>query len=213
MGQTQPQINSVVQSPAPPSGPQFLAEKPTEDYFTRLFSGRLNRQNFIVGSAFFVIVPVICFMIVLFTIVQTESLSDMSYLDSTNLSSIVTPQVSIVSLLTTPANEVWVAIGIIFVILSLPYLLSLQIRRLHDLNINGWLWIINFLPLLFLKQLASPDELLHPDVLFLIGILVSLATILFSFYVSLWPGTNGPNKYGEKPPPRSSFLGDILELK
>jgi uncharacterized membrane protein YhaH (DUF805 family) len=211
--QSQPQANATAQAPVPASQPQLINEKPKPSYFTRLFSGRLNRQNYIVGSTFFVLVPLICFTIVIFNILLSASTFTMPYLDPNNPSAIVTPQVSIFSMLQTPTNELWSAIGIIFVILSLPYLLSLQIRRLHDLNLNGWLWIINFLPLLFTKNMISLNELSHPDMWFWIANIVSLITALFSFYISLWPGTKEPNKYGTQPLPRSSFLGDILQVK
>ena len=196
-------------SQAPP--PHFIKAKAKPGYFTRLFAGRVNRQNYIWGSTFFVLVPLLCFMAVLFNILLSSNTFAMPYLDPNNPSQIITPQVSIVSLLKTPANETWSLIGTIFIILSLPYLLSLQVRRLHDLNLTGWLWIINFLPLFFLKSMVSLTNL-TPDLWFWIGNFVSLITGFFSFYVTLWPGTNGPNKYGPPPIPRSSFLGDILEI-
>lgn len=195
------------------NGPHFISEKPKPSYFSRLFSGRLNRQNYIVGSTFFILIPLICFTIVLFNILTNPTTFAMPYLDPTNPAAIITPQVSVISLLKTPVNELWSAIAIIFIILSLPYLLSLQIRRLHDLNLNGWLWTINFLPLLFVNHMLSLSELTHPDIWFLIGNFISLVTGIFSIYVSLWPGAKGMNKYGESPLPRSSFLGDILLVK
>jgi uncharacterized membrane protein YhaH (DUF805 family) len=216
--QLQDQVNSLLQSsqisPKPViPGPRLLEEKPKEGYFTKLFSGRLNRQNYIVGSTVLVLLPLICFMVVIFTILLSPSTFTMPYLDPTNPSKIITPQVSIPTLLTTPGNELWTVLGIFFTILSLPYLLSIQIRRLHDLNLNGWLWVINFLPLLFLKQMFSLSDLTHPGTLFWIANFVSLVSGIFSIYVSLWPGTNGPNKYGEPPIRRSSFLGDVVQIK
>jgi uncharacterized membrane protein YhaH (DUF805 family) len=202
--------NLAQKQPASPAQP---TTQPKSSYFTKLFAGRLNRQNYIVGSTFFVLVPLLCFLVVIFNILLSPSAFAMPYLDPNNPSQIITPQISIVSLLETPSNELWSAIGIIFIILSLPYLFSLQIRRLHDLNLNGWLWTVNFLPLLFLKQMFSLTELSHPDTLFLVANGVSLITGVFSTYVTIWPGTKGVNKYGNPPLPRSSFLGDIMELK
>jgi uncharacterized membrane protein YhaH (DUF805 family) len=216
--QLQDQVNALLQtsqiSPKPViSGPTLLQEKPKESYFTRLFSGRLNRQNYIVGSTVLVLLPLICFMVVIFNILLSPSTFAMPYLDPTDPSKIITPQISIPALLTTPGNELWTVLGILFTILSLPYLLSIQIRRLHDLNMNGWLWIINFLPLLFLKQTFSLTEYTHPDMWFWISNFVSLVSGVFSFYVTVWPGMNGPNKYGEPPIRRSSFLGDVMQMK
>src|SRR5215469_5885885 len=202
------------QIPIPPSSeaPHFINQPAKKGYFTRLFTGRLNRQNYIWGSTFFVLLPLLCFMIVLFNILTSADTFAMSYLDPNNPGNIITPQVSIVSLLQTPKNEAWLTIGIVFIILSLPYLLSLQIRRLHDLSLSGWLWIVNFLPLFFIKSMYSLAALTHPDMWFWLGNFVSLITGCFSIYVSVWPGTKETNKYGEKPLPRSSLLGDILEI-
>ena len=214
MAQNQPQITSIPQPPTAPTGPRFLDEKPKQGYFTRLFSGRLNRQNYIVGSTFFALIPTICFTIVLFNILSSPDTFAMPYLDPTNPNSIVMPHLSIVSLLQTPANELWSTLGVLLTILSLPYVLFLQIRRLHDLNLNGWLWTANIGSLLPLYgTFSSGLTLPKPDAFFWIAQIVGLLASFFLLYVSLWPGTNGPNKYGDKPLPRSSFLGDILEIK
>lgn len=194
-------------------GPKFITERPKPNYYSRLFSGRLNRQNYIIGSTVLVLIPLICFIVVIFNILLSPSAFGMPYIDPNNPGQIITPQVSIPSLLETPTNETWSAIGILFTILSLPYLLSLQIRRLHDLNLTGWLWIINILPLFFLKQMFSLTELSKPDAIFWISNFVNLVSGIFSIYVTLWKGTNATNKYGDPPSPRSSFLGDVLEIK
>jgi len=188
----------------------ILNEKPKLGYFSRIFSGRMNRQNYIVGSTVFVLVPLICFLVIIFNILLSPSAFAMPYLNPANPGEIITPQVSIPSLLETPQNEIWTAIGILFFILSIPYLFSLQIKRLHDLNLTGWLWIINFLPLLFIKSMFSLTNLSKPDIWFLISNFVSLVSGIFSIYISLWPGTKESNKYGDPPIPRSNFLEDIL---
>ncbi len=202
-------------TPVDSSGPTLLSEKPKLNYFERLYSGRLNRKNYIVGSTFLVLIPLICFTVVIFNILLSPSAFDMSSLDLANPNQIqiTTPQLSISSLLTTPANKLWTALGILFTILSLPYLLSIQIRRLHDLNLSGWLWIINFLPLLFVKSMFSLAEFSHPNMWFWISNFVSFVTGIFSIYISFWPGTNGVNKYGDKPLSRSTSLGNIMQIK
>lgn len=211
MEQKQPPIQAV--SSVQISTPTIVTAKTKPNYFTRLFSGRMNRQNYIIGSTIFVLIPLLCFLVVIFNILLSPTTFAMPYVDLGSPNGIVMPQISVISLLETPANEIWSTIGIIFIILSLPYLLSLQIKRLHDLNLSGWLWLINVIPLLFLKQMFSLTELTHPDILFFVGNFVSLISALFSFYVTLWPGTNGPNKYGDPPLPRSSFLSDIMQVK
>src|SRR5258708_5770747 len=136
-----PQISQLTPNPT------IILEQPKSKYLARLFRGRLNRQNYILGSTTFALVPLLCFMVVIFNILLSPSTFAMPYLDPTNPSAIITPQVSILSLLETPTNEVCSTIGFIFMILSIPYLFSLQISRLHDLNLNGWLWIANLVPL------------------------------------------------------------------
>jgi uncharacterized membrane protein YhaH (DUF805 family) len=214
MEQNQPQTASSMQLPTVQSGPRLLTEKQKPGYFTRLYSGRLNRQNYIIGSTFFVLVPIVCFMVVLFNILLSPDTFAMPYLDPNNPSNILTPQVSIISLLKSPANELWSSLGIIFLVLTLPYVFSLQIRRLHDLNLSGWFWLVNFGSLLPLYSTFSSGILItKPTAFFWISQIIGLIASFFSLYVSLWPGTKGQNKYGEPPLPRSSFLGDIMEVK
>lgn len=218
--QLQNQINALLQTSlqdqsknAEVASPKLLLEKPQQSYFIRLFSGRMNRQNYIIGSTVFVLLPFGCFLVVIFNILLSPSTLAMPYLNPNNPGQIVTPHVSIPSLLTSPGNEVWTTLGIFFFILSIPYLFSMQIKRLHDLNLNGWLWIINFLPLFFLKQMFSLSDLTQPSMTFWISNFVSLVSSLFSLYVSIWPGTKGPNKYGEPPLPGSKFLKEVLEIQ
>jgi uncharacterized membrane protein YhaH (DUF805 family) len=195
--------------PTPPSLPQSR-----KNYLTRLFSGRLNRQNYIIGSTLLSLPPVICFFIVIFNILLSPAALAMPSLDNpSDPTTVVMPHLSLLSLLQTPANELWSAIGILFIILSIPYLFSLQIRRLHDLNLNGWLWTINFVPLLSFYTTPIPGYYNpQPTWWFLPIDVISLLGTIFTFYVTLWAGTNGPNKYGEKPIPRTSLLKDILEI-
>lgn len=200
------------QTPIQLSPPLVIQEKSKSSYFTRLFAGRLNRQNYILGSTFFVLIPLMCFLVVIFNILLSPSAFAIPSLDPNNLSQIITPHTSILSLLETPTNELWSAIGILFTFLSLPYLFSLQIRRLHDLNLNGWLWTITIIPFISLFALPLPGSTTANQIWLITANVASFAASLFSFYITLWPGTKGPNNYGEPPLRRSNFLGDILCL-
>ena len=51
------------------------------------------------------------------------------------------------------------------------------VRRLHDLNMNGWLWLI---------------------------MLVPLVNIIFGLYLLFAPGTDTANNYGPPPPPNTA---------
>lgn len=211
--QIPPSVSQQVQMPNAVAVPHFINEKPKPNYFERLFGGRMNRQNYIVGSTFFVLVPIICFIIVLFNIILSPDAFAMPYLSPTNPTDIITPHVSIVSLLDTPQNELWSILGLVFIILSIPYLFSIQIKRLHDMNLSGWLWIVNFIPMASLSMFLPGVSLFNPPPwIDLVNILATLASF-FSIYVTVCPGTNGPNKYGDPPLPRSSFFGDILAIR
>ncbi|MGH7204300.1 MAG: DUF805 domain-containing protein [Candidatus Levyibacteriota bacterium] len=183
-----------------------------QNYFSRLFSGRMNRQNYIWGSTLFVILPTICFLIVIFNILLSPSTLAMPYLNPANPDQIVMPNVSIIALLETPINELWTLAGVILIVLSIPYLFSMQIRRQHDLNMNGWWWIVNILPFAeFYTYL--PGSLASPGTnIWWILSFLSFASSIFSLYFTIWPGTKEANKYGDPPPARTSLRHDILGL-
>uniref|UniRef100_UPI0038CD41BF DUF805 domain-containing protein n=1 Tax=Vallitalea okinawensis TaxID=2078660 RepID=UPI0038CD41BF len=50
---------------------------------------------------------------------------------------------------------------------------SLTVRRLHDLNVTGWLVLVNAL--------------------------IRIITLFFHICFTFIPGTKGPNKYGDDP--------------
>jgi len=213
----QEQSNPVMPTAVPAAAPHVLNEQPQPPYVVRLFSGRLNRQNYIVGSTFFVLVPLICFTIVIFNILLSPDTFAMPYLDPNNPGAIITPQVNIISLLKSPTNELWSILGIISFVLSFPFVFSIQIRRLHDLNLSGWFWIINFGSLLPVYSMFSSgiSGILTPkvDAFFWIAEIIGTVASFFSLYVSIWPGTKGENKFGAPPIRRSSFVSDVLKLK
>jgi uncharacterized membrane protein YhaH (DUF805 family) len=217
------QQNNILQTPnlqlkpenTKTTGPKLILEKPRPGYFTRLFTGRMNRQNFIVGSSFFGLLPLISIGVILcnsfFTSLSaTSNLSVLPSLSDNNaqLLNAINPQFSLSSFTSTPFDKEWIAIGIVLLIISVPYLLSVQIKRLHDLNLTGWLWIINIIPFF-----QNPFTLDITSTFGMIMVFLTLVSTIFSFYTTFWPGTNGPNKYGDPPLPRSSFLRDVLEIR
>lgn len=158
-----------------------------QQYASRLFSGRVNRQNYLIGSTLFALIPLICLVIITLNGLLPPSALTMPSLDPNNpsqLQNLTNP--SLTTLVVTPTNAIIAIIGILFFIISIPYLFSLQIRRLHDLNLSGWYLLLNFVP---------------------------MVSYLFSLYVSVWPGTNGDNKYGAITPARTHLMSDILLLK
>jgi uncharacterized membrane protein YhaH (DUF805 family) len=165
-----------------------LPPKPkNQGYLQRAFSGRLNRQNFCVGSLLILLVPFLCLLVLLINGLVFPTDIDLTTLNPYDMSTFQQPTTtSLTQLFVTPLNIVLAIAFVLSMLLSFPYLIALQIRRLHDLNQTGWLTLLCFVPL----------------VSYGIGI-----------YVSLWPGTDGENKYGPKPLSRTNFIEDILRLR
>jgi uncharacterized membrane protein YhaH (DUF805 family) len=80
-----------------------------------------------------------------------------------------------------PGPLFWFALGLVglyFLAILVPSI-SVTVRRLHDRNMSGW-WYLGFIVL---------------GALPLVGPIASLAM----FVITLLPGTNGPNRFGEDP--------------
>ena len=99
------------------------------------------------------------------------------------------------------AQEAMMASGIgvasiIFIILVLGvsiYMgLAAQAKRLHDMNMSGWLTLINFASLPIAMTLVASDPANGPIALF-----VMLAPVGLGVACLFFPGTRGPNQYGE----------------
>lgn len=199
---------STVHTVSTQTSTQHLEKKPS--YFKRLFSGRMNRQNYIIGSTLAAIPPSICFFIVTFNILLSPNTFALPSLDTVNPDKILMPELSFSNLVLTPANEFWIGLGVMFFILSLPYLFSMQLRRQHDLGMNGWWWVVNIVPLVELYTYL-PNTRAFPGTIWWFGIsFLSMLASLFSLYFTVWPGTPGPNKYGAPTIPRTSMKKDVL---
>lgn len=74
----------------------------------------------------------------------------------------------------------------VIIILSIIPSISLSIRRLHDININGY-WNLTVIPIIFL---ANSDQYKN------IGI---ISLLLFGCIFLFIKGTPGENKYGKEP--------------
>lgn len=77
-------------------------------------------------------------------------------------------------------------LGLFFVASIIPWI-ALQVRRLHDLGVSGW-WYLAY---------VAAGQLLDqvPDFGASLNSLLSLGWIVWMFF----PGTRGPNKYGDDP--------------
>ncbi|MEK7568511.1 MAG: DUF805 domain-containing protein [Patescibacteria group bacterium] len=95
-----------------------------------------------------------------------------------------------------PYNEYLFFIGLFF----LPIII-LTIRRLHDLNLNGW-WALLIpvswatLPAMFMGFAFSPSTPFFVEVV--VRLVYVLTAVSFSF-LFLWKGTSGSNRFGEAP--------------
>ena len=84
-------------------------------------------------------------------------------------------------------------------LIILPFSIGLHIRRLHDIGLSGWLWLVfpltgwisNFLFPPY-SYAADGSFALSPSGLTITAVLSLLLIVLMS-----WPSTKGPNKYGE----------------
>lgn len=77
-------------------------------------------------------------------------------------------------------QELSITAGVFVFILSAFVSISAIIqvvKRLHDIGLNGWLWIISLIP---------------------------IANLIFGLYLLFMDGTKGPNKYGDDPKGRFS---------
>ena len=163
------------------SSPALTAIIPVQhsSYFTKLFHGRLNRGGFLMG----------CF----------ASVSGLAVA----LTILAIPLSFIIGIKVTLALVV-----VIFTIVSNFYLVSLQIRRLHDINRSGY-YLLGSLPYTLFSVLSSglvvaamttgEKNITLPQMpTFVAGILTIfsyLSSILF-LCLLFWPGTKTANKYG-----------------
>lgn len=83
----------------------------------------------------------------------------------------------------------WTLLGLtmLFLLVSLIPMLTVQVRRLHDLGASGWWYLAYVVGGLALDEVPNIGTGLNS--------LLSLGWIVWMFF----PGTKGPNKYGEDP--------------
>jgi uncharacterized membrane protein YhaH (DUF805 family) len=138
----------------------ILINSLTKKYFQ--FSGRANRKEYIIFTIFFF------FLFEFLTLFPSNDYSNL------NKNSIIFSEI-----------ELCVYVLLFFIIFSIIPSISISIRRLHDLNFNGWwIWFIlllNMLVFIFFRQYMSILQYIIDAPLFILK------------------GTSGTNKYGEEP--------------
>ena len=141
----------------------ILINSITKKYFQ--FSGRANRKEYIVFNVFFF------FLFEFLTLFLSKDYSNFD-----------------IRLMGFKEIEFSAYITLFFVLFTTIPSISINVRRLHDLNFNGWwLWLIfllNMLMFIFFKQY-----------IFLFGYIKYIIDIP----LLILKGTSGTNKYGEEP--------------
>jgi uncharacterized membrane protein YhaH (DUF805 family) len=109
-------------------------------------------------------------------------------------------------------NIAILGVAVIVVLVGLPALAAVSVRRLHDRNRSGW-WMLLYgvLPGLFGPNVDGSGPLfpMLPDA-------VNAALMLLSMGVSFWAlvdlgilrGTGGPNRYGANP--KEKMLAEVF---
>jgi uncharacterized membrane protein YhaH (DUF805 family) len=155
--------------------------QPTKSIFSRLYGGRLNRKSFIIGVLIVLAIPLGCYIIFMITNIISPSPLGLPPIDPETGKAIVVPPNPVANMVR--AILVWIMM--ISTLLQFPFGLSLSVRRMHDLNKSGWLYLLTLVP---------------------------LVNIFIPFYLLFFPGSTGENKYGPQPLQKVDIKHDILKL-
>jgi len=134
-----------------------LAERPkTGNWFTRLYKGRIRRKYWILGTIFWFVV----------------------FLVFTTIGALLLASVF-------PDADSGALTWFIVVVLVIFYylVLSLSVRRLHDMNQTGWMILVFVIP---------------------------LVNLIIFVYMLISEGTAATNNYGEPPPKNNGFFKSLL---
>jgi len=94
---------------------------------------------------------------------------------------------------------VGIAIVVVLVLLGICGGFSLAAKRLHDLNLSAlhYIWMV-FVPGIFNGFGAAMQHLEMKLPGLLTNLLGSLISLLIGLFLLFWPGTDGPNDFGER---------------
>lgn len=147
-----------------------VSDTRSSSYFKRLYQGRVNRRNYLAGM-------LLINGLVYFLSSVLSSFVVSSFVGSADLLSFVEPA----SLMLLIPSYMVAAVGIV-------YLMSLQIRRLHDANLSGWFSLLGVIP-------RVAQYFIYGQYGYYFYYLLIAIELLFI----LIPGTHALNKYGEPP--------------
>lgn len=137
-----------------------------------LFEGRINRLAFFLGNAVLVLIPVV-------TLLAYAAINFiMSSSTQSSSGGLFPEQGAAVS----AVNILLFVFLAIYLVMAIFIMFSLYIRRLHDMNLTGWLSIL---------------------------LLINPVSLILYIILQVVEGTDGPNKYGpeERPANLLAILG------
>lgn len=100
-----------------------------------------------------------------------------------------------------PGTLAIIILLVVFLLLVVAYVLtivsnySLQARRLHDMGYSG-LWALGFFVLCIIGIFAGGPTI---NGITVVSIITSLIQFIYSLVLLFWPGTKGPNRFGQDP--------------
>ncbi len=131
------------------------------------FSGRLGRKNWFLG----VLVTQIVFVVAIGVVFML-----LSFLTNLTMAGIGETVIRWLGGLTM----------LLFGIVGTVFILSLNIRRLHDLGKSAWWLLFFFVPFL---------------------------NLVFLIYLLVWKGQEGANQYGDKPSEKEGILASVINRR
>ena len=140
----EPINNQPTQQPLhTPAQPPLLSTqpKPSPDYFERLFSGRLNRKNFIIAYLITSLPGIVLTLFKIYIALSAPYLVGLSYDTKPILPLLDNNFVNIYKFVNNPVLQI---VNLVFAAFSV----SLIIRRLHDIGKTGWFILLAFIPFL-----------------------------------------------------------------
>lgn len=107
-------------------------------------------------------------------------------------------------------------VAIIFSFVVWMASIFLYIRRLHDMNLSG-MWVLGYVVLSLIiggvEIAATMDPALaaQAPAVMMIRLVFNIIVIISFLLLLIWPGTKGPNKYGQDPLNRNSeYIDEVF---
>ena len=139
--------------------------------------GRLNRKPYNIFSFVLMMIPVV--IITLMFLLQAYLKAHLDFVNGTFANALV----------------VSALIAVFIVILCFIGQVTLTIRRLHDLNLSGWFYLLFIIPDTLTAALYNESNFIMK----IISIVLTLIPVIFFLLLMFKRGTVSENKYGADP--------------